>query len=189
MSGAHDMPPPDAEDNELELAGVRTADLPELPLAELRTLRDQAVATETGMSYLRRLVQGPLDLVRRELDRRAEGDRSDVSQLIEDLPAILAEHGRSAGTSRLPLTLEPSEVDAELAGELDRLTKGGTLIAGLPDEDDDELVELAAGLDALERTVSKRRRRLHRTIDVLNGELARRYRSGDATVEGTLSGS
>jgi len=24
---------------------------------------------------------------------------------------------------------------------------------------------------------------------VLNGELARRYRSGDATVEGTLSGS
>ncbi len=187
MSGAEDTTPPD--DAELELPGLRAADLPDLPIDDLRARRDQAVATETGISYLRRLVQGPLDLVRRELDRRAQGQRADLSTLVEELPEILAEHGRAGGTSRLPLTLEPSEVDPELAGELDRLTRGGTLIAGLPDDSDEELVGLASGLDALERKISIRRRRLHRTIDVLNGELARRYRSGDTTVEDTLSNS
>jgi hypothetical protein len=125
--------------------------------------------------------------VRRELDRRAAGSRGDVGQLVDDLPGVLTEAGRGGG-GRLPRTLEPTEIDAELAGELDRLTQGGARVAALPSEDDEALVALANELDALERAVSQRRRRLHRTIDVLNGELARRYRTGDATVEGTLSG-
>jgi hypothetical protein len=174
------------DDADLELVGLTAAELPGLSLADLRAQRDEAIEAETGLSYLRRLVQGPLDLVRRELERRAAGGHGDVAQLVEDLPDVLAESGRSGG-GRLPRTLEPTEIDAELAGELDRLTAGGTVVADLPARSDDELVALAADLDALERTVSSRRRRLHRTIDALNGELAGRYRSGDATVEGTLS--
>ena len=174
------------DDADLELVGLVTADLPGLSLGDLRSRRDETIEAETGLSYLRRLVQGPLDLVRRELERRAEGGHGDVAQLVEDLPGVLAEHGRSGG-GRLPRTLEPTEIDPELAGDLDRLTRGGSIVADLPARSDEELVALATDLDALERTVSGRRRRLHRTIDVLNGELARRYRSGDATVEGTLS--
>lgn len=175
-------------DTELELpGGLRTADLPGVDLPELRRLRDAAVETETGLSYLRRLVQGPLDLVRRELDERAAGRRSDVADLVEQLPGVLTEHVGGGASGRLPRTLEPTEIDPELAAELQRLTGGGARIAEVPASADDELVALANELDALERQVSQRRRRLHRTIDVLNGELARRYRSGEATVEGALS--
>ena len=187
MAEGHDTTSDSGDDADLELAGLRAADLPGLTLPDLRAHRDEAVEAETGLSYLRRLVQGPLDLVRLELDRRAEGSRADVAQLVDDLPGVLAETGRGGGGGRLPRTLEPTEIDPELAGELDRLTKGGTFVAELPTHADDELVVLASELDALERTVSQRRRSLHRTIDVLNGELARRYRSGDATVDGTLS--
>ena len=181
----HDAPIDD--DEALRLAGVDPAQLGEMPLRELREVRDRTVETETGLSYLRRLVQGPLDLVRRELEHRASGQRADVSALVEGLPSVLAEHTTSTGGGRLPRTLEPSEIDPVLAGELEALTRGGTRIAELPDADDEELVALAADLDQLERRVSLQRRALHRTIDLLNGELARRYRTGEATVEGALS--
>jgi hypothetical protein len=187
MAEAQDTTPDrGSDDADLELVGLTTAELPGLALADLRSRRDEAIEAETGLSYLRRLVQGPLDLVRHELDRRAAGEHGDVAQLVEDLPEVLAESGRGSG-GRLPRTLEPTEIDPELAAQLDRLTKGGSVIAELPAHSDDQLVALAAELDALERTVSARRRRLHRTIDALNGELAGRYRSGAATVEGTLS--
>lgn len=158
-----------------------------LDLPGLRARRDAAVQAETGLSYLRRLVQGPLDLVRHELVARAGGAPRDVAALVADLPVVLAETGPRASGGRLPRTLVPTEVDAELAGELDHLTGGGSLLAGLPTATDDDLVVLVERLDDLERRVSARRRHLQRTIDGLNAELADRYRRGEATVEGALS--
>ncbi|MCU0309815.1 MAG: hypothetical protein MUE36_02585 [Acidimicrobiales bacterium] len=162
-------------------------DLAGLDLGELRARRDDAVTTETGLSYLRRLVQGPLDLVRAELEHRAAGDERDLATLVEQLPEVLTETGRGGAGGRLPRSLEPSSVDPEMAAELDRLTQGGALVAELPSATNDALVALAGELDALERRVSDRRQQLHREIDALNGELAERYRSGAATVDGALS--
>lgn len=180
-----DAPIDDAE--ALELAGIDPERVAELPIAELREGRDHAVETETGLSYLRRLVQGPLDLVRRELERRASGEHADIATLVEDLPSVLAETSAHSAGGRLPRTLEPGEIDPELAAELDGLIRGGTRIAELPDAGDAELVDLAKDLDVLERKVSRKRRALHRTIDLLNGELARRYSTGEVTVESALA--
>ena len=62
-----------------------------LPMAEVRRLRRQAEQEEVNLSYTRRLLQGRLDIVRRELQRRAEHDGR---SLVDLLPEILAEKGR-----------------------------------------------------------------------------------------------
>ena len=170
----------------LQVAGLSPDGLDTVALGEIRSARDHAVETETGLSYLRRMVQAPLDMVRGELERRAAGETSDLAALVDDLPRILSEHS-GPGSGRVPHTLEPTEIDPELAAELDSVTQGGMRIAMLPTTTDDELVELAAALDSLEVRVSRKRRLLHRTIDLLNAELARRYGSGELTPEGALA--
>jgi hypothetical protein len=174
------------EGTALQVVGLAPDQLVALPLADLRHARDSAVETETGLSYLRRLVQAPLDMVRGELERRAAGEPSDLATLVDDLPRILSEHSGSGG-GRIPHTLQPTEIDPELAAELDTVTEGGMRIAMLPTASDDELVQMAGSLDSLERRVSRKRRLLHRTIDLLNAELARRYGSGELTPEGALA--
>ena len=174
------------EGTALQVVGLAPDQLVALPLADLRHARDGAVETETGLSYLRRLVQAPLDMVRGELERRAAGEPSDLAALVDDLPRILSEHSGSGG-GRIPHTLQPTEIDPELAAELDTVTEGGMRIAMLPTASDDELVQMAGSLDSLERRVSRKRRLLHRTIDLLNAELARRYGSGELTPEGALA--
>ena len=173
----------------LQVVGLSPDDLPGLELGELRHARDEAVTTETGLSYLRRMAQAPLDMVRHELARRATGQHAELSDLIDDLPNVLSEHTGSEGGGRLPLAMAPTTVDHELSAELDSLTDGGMRIATLPSATDDELVALAGSLDTLERRVSLRRRTTHRIIDLLNGELARRYGSGELTVDDALADS
>ena len=63
----------------------------ELPMAEVRALRHRAEQEEVNLSYTRRLLQGRLDIVRRELQRRAEHDGR---SLVDLLPEILSEKGR-----------------------------------------------------------------------------------------------
>lgn len=63
----------------------------DLPMAEVRALRHQAEQAEVNLSYTRRLLQGRLDIVRRELQRRAEHDGR---SLLDLLPEILSEKGR-----------------------------------------------------------------------------------------------
>jgi hypothetical protein len=172
----------------LQVVGLSPDGLDSVVIADLRRARDGAVETETGLSYLRRMVQAPLDMVRGELENRAAGRTSDLSSLVDDLPRILSEHSGGGG-GRLPHTLEPTEIDPQLSAELDAVTEGGMRIAMLPTASDDDLVQLAGSLDSLERRVSRRRRVLHRTIDLLNAELARRYGSGELTPEGALAES
>ncbi|HEY6530896.1 MAG TPA: hypothetical protein VIY72_01235 [Acidimicrobiales bacterium] len=172
----------------LEVVGLTPEGLPGVGPEALRGARDEAVSIETGLSFLRRKVQTPLDVVRSELEQRANGHTSDLASLVEDLPRLLSEHSGPGG-GRQPQTLEPTQVDPELSAELDLLTDGGMRVALLPTSSDEELVELAGSLDTLERKVSRRRRVLHRTIDLLNGELAHRYGSGEVTVDGALADS
>jgi hypothetical protein len=174
----------------LEVVGLTPEGLPGVGPDALHAARDEAVAIETGLSFLRRKVQTPLDVVRSELERRANGEASDLAALVDDLPRILSEHTAPGnGTGRQPQTLEPTQVDPELSAELDLLTDGGMKVALLPSSTDEQLVQLAGDLDTLERKVSRRRRLLHRTIDVLNGELAHRYGSGEITVDSALADS
>jgi hypothetical protein len=162
------------------------SDLETRPIDQIRAMRAECVEVETGLSYLRRMVQGPLDIVNRELVRREVGDRADRATLIDELPGILAEGPRPAGVGRLSQQLEPTEIDAELAAELDEILGGGVIgeVTTLADHD---LIDLQRQLEVFELRVSDRRHAYFDQIDALQAELTRRYSTGEATVDGLLS--
>jgi RsiG-like len=154
---------------------------------ELRALRDECVATETSVSYVRRLVQGRADILVAELRRRLDGaDPPDSAELIARLPEILSDHHRPPGMGRLPQTLEPPDPDPELVARLDAQVSPSELSA-LPDLPEQRLHELLTALQDFENEVSQRRRELFRAIDALQGELARRYQTGEESIETLLS--
>jgi hypothetical protein len=160
--------------------------LEQRPIDEIRAMRAECVEVETGLSYLRRMVQGPLDIVNRELVRREVGTRADRSTLIEELPGILAEGPRPSGVGRLSQQLEPTDIDPELSDELDAILGGG-VISEVTSIDDDDLIGLQRQLEAFELRVSDRRHAYFDQIDALQAELTRRYRTGEASVDGLLT--
>lgn len=142
---------------------------------DLRAMRAEAQHVEAKLSYLRRLVQGRLDIVSAELERRAGGAApGDLSDLVDRLPQILADRGRAPGPGRLPTNLVPPD-DDDLTEELDRIGN----MASLPDLSVEELEAVSERLKTLERTVSTRRRAMFGVIDSLQAELASRYEHGD----------
>jgi hypothetical protein len=60
-------------------------------------------------------------------------------------------------------------------------------LATLPDLGDTDLHTKLTALARLEQEVSAERRAIHGVIDRLQDELVRRYKTGEATVEGLLS--
>ena len=161
-------------------------DLEQRSMEDVHTMREECVAVETGLSYLRRMVQGPLDIVNRELVRREVGGAAaDRATLIEELPGILADGPRPPGNGRLSQTLEPTEVDAELSAELDTIVGGG-VVADVTTIDDAALVQLHDRLAEFEHRVSERRRAYFGRIDALQAEITRRYRTGEASVDNLL---
>ena len=163
------------------------SDLGDQGLDEVRARRDEAQRVENGVSYLRRLAQGHLDIVNHERTRRrAGGEAGDLSALIGQLPDILSEHSRGPGLGRPPQDLDPAVVPAELQERLDAIVDGADL-ADLPTLDDGALDTLADRLAGFEAEVSGRRQALHACIDTLQEEIKRRYREGEATVDSLLS--
>ncbi|MCB1003537.1 MAG: hypothetical protein KDB35_05060 [Acidimicrobiales bacterium] len=163
------------------------SDLGDQGLDEVRARRDEAQRVENGVSYLRRLAQGQLDIVEHERTRRREGgDAGDLADLIGRLPDILAEHGRAPGPGRPPQDLDPAVVPDELQAELDAIVADADLadVATLGDAELDALAERLRGFEA---TVSGRRQALHACIDTLQDEIKRRYREGEADVDSLLT--
>jgi hypothetical protein len=157
-----------------------------LPLAEIREQRAGANEVETGLSYLRRLVQGRLDIAMAEQARRAAGlPAGDLADLIQRLPEILGERVHAPGPGRLPALMTPGEVDRELAARLDEIIPPDQL-ASLPELSDADLAAVVVLLHDLEREVSLKRRSLHAVLDGLQEEIVRRYQTGEATVDHLL---
>lgn len=171
---------------ELEFAAVLDEaylDLLEnLPITEVREMRRLCHDLETDVSYLRRLVQGRIDIASTELTRRREGgDPGDLRELIDRLPEVLAERTRGPASGRLSTSLAPGDLRGELAGELVAIDNEARLTE-IDTVSDDELGRIGERLADLERRVSDVRRALFSRIDTLGGELARRYRSGEASL-------
>lgn len=161
-------------------------DLERRDLQDVREMRAECQTVETGLSFLRRLVQGRLDIVGVELQRRREGgDPADLSVLISKLPEILSERTRSPGFGRLPQLMAPGEIDSALQIELEEIVDGHD-VESLPELADDELSNLRDALERFEQLVSSKRRELFDRIDALQGEITRRYRTGEASVESLL---
>ena len=152
-------------------------------MAEVRRLRRQAEQEEVNLSYMRRLLQGRLDIVRRELQRRAEHDGR---SLLDLLPEILSEKGRGPahGLGRHQ-TVQPSAPE-EYESWVNSLTPGVDLSA-ISDLAEAMLEKAARALAAAESGLSERRRGVQQVMDGLAAELGRRYREGEADVAALLA--
>jgi len=174
----------------VDLDGVLSAgylgELTTLSMEELRSKRAECQTLEVGLSYLRRLGQGRLDIVAAEQRRRAEGTEPlDSEHLVEGLSDILGENILAPGNGRLPQLLGPdlSVVDTD---RIDQIAGPGRL-ANLAEVSDGDLVELVDSLSEYETEVSGQRRALHERIDALQAEITRRYKTGEASVESLLT--
>lgn len=183
-----------------------TSELDSVEVGELRLRRDARQRAEVALSYVRRVLQGELDIVAAELSARGRGVRGDTGRLVEDLPTILA-----AGASSTPAPGRAHETHLTMAGgaggwteqtELDleqlvvevltaELKGDETRQAVLPGANlgafgDEELRSLAELLLSAETTVSGKRRALHDQIDKLQTAIVSRYKVGAADPDSLL---
>ena len=160
------------------LDGLRDA-----PLTEVRALRAEAEQEEVDLSYTRRMMQGRLDVLRAELNRR---DGTSTATLVEGLATILADEPRSpARGSGRHATVEPSRTDSHrryvesLVADVD-LSDVGVRTT-------DELAHAMRTLSQEEVGLSAKRRAVQDVMDACSAEITRRYREGEADVAALLA--
>jgi hypothetical protein len=153
----------------------------QLSLAELRALRARLQNDDDALSYVRRLAQARLDLVQAEKRRRVEGDPEHLS---DDLSTILSAH-LTGGAARPPRPAEDFS-SHPLAEQFDALADrtGDQDLSALSTE---ALASYADALFEFEQARSHERRELFTRIDQLSAELVRRYRDGEAEIDGLLA--
>lgn len=152
-----------------------------LSLDELRSLRNELQAEDDVVSYVRRVAQARVDLVRAEVHRRERGERAE--DISSELRVVLSSH-LTGGAPRPPRPVEDLS-DHALSDELDAICAehGFSRIEDLSVAD---LHQLDQQLTAFERRVSDDRRERFDRLDALSAELVRRYREGEASVDGLL---
>lgn len=153
-----------------------------LSLADLRSLREHLQGEDDAVSYVRRMVQARLDLARAEKSRREASNTA--ADLASTLPSILGT--QLTGGSPRPPRPTGDYSDHPLAQELEVLCAdaGSTDLESMSD---DELTGYVETLFAFEQARSAERKALFGRIDALSAELVRRYRDGEASVDGLLS--
>ena len=158
------------------------ASITDIPLDELRRRRSICDKLDSELSYYRRLLHARMDLLAFELRRRSgEENRS----LIEALPDILSDPVAEDAPSHylVPKTLpvEPPDLPMEGRRPIDRVL-ADDFLTHLPEIDDEELSSIQVMLTDAERKVSDQRRTVYEILEMLTGEVARRYRDGLASV-------
>ncbi|MDZ7576800.1 MAG: aerial mycelium formation protein [Candidatus Nanopelagicales bacterium] len=149
-------------------------DLPRLTLAELRDRRGQAMDEEADLSYVRRMLQGRIDILTDGLGSGVKG----TQELVEGLTQTLTGSGpRSSGSAR--------RLTSESGGTGARRRRAERLMTDVGLSDPATMTKAKAEaalllLRAEERDVSSVRNKVHEVIDALSAELGRRYRSGEA---------
>jgi hypothetical protein len=161
--------------------------LQQAALADVRALRDEAEQEEVDLSYIRRLIQGRMDIVRAELNRR-EGSSAGTEQgnLVDNLAQVLADEPRAAarGMGR-HTTIEPSRVDSHrryveaLVADVD--------LTDTASRTSDQLHHAMRVLADEEQALSGKRRQVQVVMDACQAEITRRYRDGEADVSALLN--
>ncbi|MFD3946301.1 ABC transporter substrate-binding protein [Streptomyces sp. NPDC058579] len=156
-------------------------DMAALRLPELRALRRDAQSEEADLSYVRRMLQGRIDILRAELARRTDPE----SPVLDRLSEILADvpSRRAASARHLTLSTPRSEEYRQLVEEM----LSEVELSDLGARTDDELHAAMGRLAGCEQQISRRRRELQGTADDCSAEITRRYREGEAQVDDLLA--
>lgn len=161
-------------------------DLPEPPklgplrLSELREVRRTAQRKEADLSYVRRLLQGRIDILRAELARRSAPDLpvlDRLSEILIDRPPRQRSSARHV-TLGLPHDEEYRRQAEEMLAEV--------RLSDLAARTDEELRQGIGRLMRYEQRMSQLRQALQRTADDCGAEIARRYRDGEAHINDLL---
>jgi hypothetical protein len=160
---------------------VTAQDPATLTLEELRSVRAELQREDDVVSYARRVAQARLDLIRAELVHRERGD--EPSDLPSELRVVLSQQ-LTGGAARPPRPTDDLS-DDPLARELDAICADGGF-GRLETLSAEELHSLSEALHAYERRVSADRRERFDRLDALSAELVRRYRDGEASIDGLL---
>lgn len=156
----------------------------DVSIEELREMRSEAEQEETDLSYLRRLLQGRLDIMRAEVERRAGGENA--KSLIELLPGILTD-GESPVTPHglgRHATAEPSRADLHRRHVEALVADVG--LSNLPGQDDASLTHLLEVFEREEADVSSNRKAVQHVMDTCTAEITRRYKEGESSVADLL---
>lgn len=161
--------------------GADALDPAALSLAELRAVRTRLQQEDDEVSYVRRIAQARLDLVRAAIGT-GDGER-DISG---ELRTVLSRQ-LTGGAPRPPRPVgEESDLAATpLAREFERLCTDLGL-ARLNELDERSRRALVVGLEEFEARISADRRERFERLDALSAELVRRYRDGEASVDSLL---
>lgn len=159
-------------------------DLRALSLDEVRALRQDAEQEETDLSYLRRLLQGRIDILHAALDRRLGS--SAQGRVVDQLAEILADQPSERPPLGRHLSTEPSRVGEYRRG-MERMIADVDL-SDVTARSEAEIRSAMESLAACERAVSRNRRAVQRIADACRSEVARRYRTGEAQVTDLLAG-
>lgn len=144
-------------------------------------MRNRLQDEDDVVSYVRRVAQARLDLVRAEMHRRERG--AAAHNLSSELRVVLSSQ-LTGGPPRPPRPVEHVAENA-LSDELDQICADQGL-SRLEELLQSELEHLENTLTTFERRVSDDRRARFDRLDALSAELVRRYREGEATVDGLL---
>ncbi|MEU7112366.1 ABC transporter substrate-binding protein [Streptomyces sp. NPDC046182] len=173
--------PPTQRTGEPALPERPQPDIAVLRLPELRALRRDAQGDEADLSYVRRMLQGRIDILRAELARRTDPESPVLDRLSEILADVPSRRGSSARhvTLSTPRSEEYRRLAAEMLSEVE--------LSDLGARTDDELHAAMGRLAGYEQQISRRRQELQRTADDCSAEITRRYREGEAQVDDLLA--
>ncbi|MFL5797117.1 MAG: aerial mycelium formation protein [Actinomycetota bacterium] len=152
--------------------------LSDLSLQDLRARRDDCLAEREYLSLFRRLIQGRIDILRAELDRRRRGD--EPSTLVEHVAEAMS-NATPQGTVRgeaVRLTIAPG--DTTTANERVEQLVADVSISDPRSLSEDQLGTALGRLETEERSVSADRRRVLDVHDALQDELKRRFKENPA---------
>ena len=179
--GAPASRPPVQRTAEPALPDRAQPELGALRLPELRALRREAQSDEADLSYLRRMLQGRIDILRAELARRTDPESPVLDRLSEILADVPSRHRTSARhvTLSTPRGEEYRRLATEMLSEVE--------LSDLTARTDDELHTAMGRLAGYEQQISRRRQSLQRTADDCSAEIARRYRQRQSQVDDLLA--
>ena len=87
-------------------------------VARLRELRDEYQEIESGLSFVRRMAQGRIDVISAEIERRSDATSA---TLLARLPEALSSNLRGAESSRPVADLVPPEWAHDVVVEVDSI--------------------------------------------------------------------
>jgi hypothetical protein len=154
--------------------------LDQVGIDELRKRRSECEEVEAELSFTRRLLQGKLDILTHELERREAGGDTGIESLKAKLSEIFTE--RTEGTDGISGQVKHNRILVPASSESSRREveklASETVLSHIEEISNEELEVIIDRLTEAEKDASLNRRKIQMVIDELGGEMVRRYKEG-----------